>query len=243
MIDTAGAAVGQVNGLTVIDVGDWRFGSPVRITARASVGRLGIVNIERDVALGGPIQQKGAMVFQGFLARRFARDRPLSFTCSITFEQTYGGVEGDSASLAELAAVLSDLAELPVRQDVAITGSVSQLGQVQAIGGVQWKIEGHFRVCRAKPGGLTGSQGVIIPAANRVNLVLDDDVAAAVRDSRFHLWSVDSAEDALELLMGAPAGTADESGQYSAGSIYGRVAERLTGFDLVMAKRRGAGSA
>jgi predicted ATP-dependent protease len=144
--------------------------------------------------------------------------------------------------LAELVAVLSDLAELPVRQDVAITGSVSQLGQVQAIGGVQWKIEGYFRVCRAKPGGLTGGQGVIIPAANRVNLVLDDDVAAAVRDSRFHLWSVDSAEDALELLMGAPAGTADESGQYSAGSIYGRVAERLTGFDLVLAKRRELGS-
>jgi predicted ATP-dependent protease len=237
MIDVGGAAVGQVNGLTVLEAGDWRFGAPVRITARGSVGRRGVVNIERDVALGGPVQQKGAMVLQGFLTRRFARDRPLSFTCSITFEQTYGGVEGDSASLAELAAVLSDLAELPIRQDVAITGSVSQTGRVQAIGGATWKVEGFFRVCAARPGGLSGSQGVLLPAANRVNLVLEDEAAAAVAAGRFHLWSMDSVEDALALLMGMPAGAPDADGRYPGDSIYGRVAARLDGFDRLLVRR------
>ncbi|MFO1060628.1 MAG: AAA family ATPase [Dongiaceae bacterium] len=237
MIDTAGAAVGQVNGLTVLEAGDWRFGAPVRITARGSVGRRGIVNIERDVALGGPVQQKGAMVFQGFLARRFARDRPLSFTCSITFEQTYGAVEGDSASLAELVAVLSDLAELPVRQDLAVTGSVNQMGRVQAIGGATWKVEGFHRVCAARPGGLGGRQGVVLPAANRVNLVLADEVAAAVAAGRFHLWPVETVEEALGLLLGVEAGVADGAGRYPADSVYGRVAARLDGFDRLLARR------
>jgi predicted ATP-dependent protease len=237
MIDTGGAAVGQVNGLTVLEAGDWRFGAPVRITARGSAGRRGIVNIERDVALGGPVQQKGAMVFQGFLARRFARDRPLSFTCSITFEQTYGAVEGDSASLAELVAVLSDLAELPVRQDLAVTGSVSQMGRVQAIGGVSWKVQGFHRVCAARPGGLTGTQGVVLPASNRINLVLEDETAAALADGRFHLWSVETVEDALALLLGVEAGTADEAGRYPAASVYGRVAARLDAFDRLLARR------
>jgi predicted ATP-dependent protease len=238
MIDTEGAAVGQVNGLTVLEAGDWRFGAPVRITARASVGRRGIVNIERDVALGGPVQQKGAMVFQGFLARRFARDRPLSFTCSITFEQTYGAVEGDSASLAELVAVLSDLAELPIRQDLAVTGSVSQMGRVQPIGGAAWKVEGFHRVCAARPGGLTGRQGVVLPATNRVNLVLADEVAATAAAGRFHLWSVATVEDALKLLLGVPAGAPDGAGRYPEDSVYGRVAARLDGFDRLLARRR-----
>ncbi len=240
MIDTTGQAVGQVNALTITDIGDRRFGTPVRVTARASVGRVGIINIERDVELGGPIQQKGAMVLQGFLAGRFGQILPPSFTCSITFEQSYGGVEGDSASLAELIAVLSDLAQLPIRQDVAITGSVNQVGRAQAIGGARWKIEGFFRVCEATAGSMTGSQGVIVPAANRVNLVLRDDVAEAVASGRFHLWSVVTVEDALELLLGTPAGIANGEGLYPPDSVFGRVAARLAGFDRILAARQAA---
>jgi len=243
MIDTAGTAIGQINALTVIDTGDWRFGTPSRVSARASVGRAGVVNIERDVALGGPIQQKGAMVLQGFLAASFAQSRPLSFTCSITFEQSYGGVEGDSASLAELIAVLSDLARVPLRQDLAITGSVNQAGDAQAIGGALDKIEGFYRVCCAKPGGLTGSQGVIVPAANCAHLVLADEVADAVAAGRFHVYAVTTVAEAAELLLRMPAGTADEWGAYPPDSLFGRVAARLDEFDRILAERIGAGLA
>ena len=238
MIATAGAAIGQINALTVQDAGDRRFGTPVRVTARASAGRQGIVNIERDVELGGPIQQKGAMVLEGFLASRFAQTRPLSFTSSITFEQSYGGVEGDSASMAELVAVLSDLAQLPIRQDIAMTGSVNQAGFAQVVGGVYWKIEGFFRVCAAQPGGLTGTQGVIVPEANCVNLVLRDETAAAVRDGTFHIWAISSVEEAAELLMGVPAGTADAAGNYPPDSIFARAAARLEAFDRILAERQ-----
>ncbi|HUZ75053.1 MAG TPA: AAA family ATPase [Stellaceae bacterium] len=237
MIATTGAAIGQINALTVLDVGDWRFGMPARVSARASVGRAGVVNIERDVALGGPIQQKGAMVLQGFLAGCFAQILPLSFTCSITFEQSYGGVEGDSASLAELIAVLSDLARVPVRQDLAITGSVNQAGLAQAIGGALDKVEGFFRVCAARPGGLTGTQGVIVPEANRAHLVLEDAVAGAVAAGSFHVYTVETVAEAAELLLGMPAGTADESGNYPPDSVFGRVAARLAAFDRILAQR------
>lgn len=238
IIDTSGKAVGQVNALTVLDAGDWRLGAPVRVTARASIGRAGVVNIERDVELGGPIQQKGAMVLQGFLAGRFAQHHPLSFTCSITFEQTYGGVEGDSASMAELIAVLSDLAQVPIRQDIAITGSVNQLGRAQAIDGAHWKVEGFFRICQAKPGGLTGTQGVIVPDSNRVNLVLSDEVASAVAAGRFHLWSVANVEEAVELLLGIPAGVVDAEGKFPPDSAFGQVSRRLATFDRVLADRQ-----
>jgi predicted ATP-dependent protease len=239
MIETAGRALGQVNGLTVYDMGDRRFGTPVRITARASVGRAGIVNIERDVALGGPIQQKAAMVLQGFLAGSFAQVRPLSFTCSITFEQSYGGVEGDSATLAELIAVLSDLARIPVRQDIAITGSMNQTGAAQAIGGAYSKIEGFFRLCGARPGGLTGTQGVVLPDANRAHIVLHDDLAEAIAAGRFHLWSVASVADAAELMLGLPAGAPDAQGNYPRDTIFGRAASRLAEFDRILAERHG----
>ena len=237
MIATAGKAIGQVNALTVYDMGDRRFGTPVRISARASVGRAGIINIERDVALGGPIQQKGAMVLQGFLAGCFAQLRPLSFTCSITFEQSYGGVEGDSASMAELIAVLSDLAQLPLRQDLAITGSVNQAGRAQAIGGAYSKVEGFFRVCAGQPGGLTGAQGVILPEANGAHVMLHDEAAEAVASGRFHLWSVASVAEAAELLLGVPAGTADAAGNYAPDTIFGRAAARLATFDRILAER------
>jgi predicted ATP-dependent protease len=237
LIATRGGAVGQINALTVYDLGDQRFGTPVRVTARASVGRAGIVNIERDVALGGPIQQKGAMVLQGFLAATFAQLRPLSFTCSITFEQTYGGVEGDSASLAELIATLSDLARLPIRQDLAITGSVNQAGNAQAIGGAYDKVEGFYHACAAQPGGLTGSQGVILPEANRAHLALRDEVAESIAAGRFHVWSVTTVQEAAELLIGRPAGAADAAGDYPPDSIFGRVARRLAEFDRLLADR------
>ena len=237
LIDTAGSAIGQINALTVNSVGDHAFGTPVRVTARAYAGRTGIINIERFIGMGGPIQQKGAMVLEGFLAGKFAQVRPLAFTCSITFEQVYGGVEGDSASMAELIAVLSDLAQLPIRQDLAITGSVNQEGISQPIGGAHWKIEGFFRVCAAKPGGLTGTQGVIVPETNRVSLVLHDEVAEAIAAGRFHLWSVGTVEDAAALLLGTPAGKPDAAGNYPADTIFGRVAARLEAFDRVLMER------
>lgn len=237
MIDTVGTAIGQINALTVNTAGDHRFGTPVRVTARSFVGRAGIVNIERDTGMSGPIQQKGAKVLEGYLVGRFAQTRPLSFTCSITFEQIYGGVEGDSASLAELMAVLSDLAGLPIRQDVAITGSVNQEGIAQAIGGAHWKIEGFYRVCAAKPGGLTGTQGVIVPRANGVNLTLHDGVAEAIAAGRFHIWSAATVDDAAELLLGLPVGQADAGGNYPPHSVFGWVAERLDDFDRILALR------
>lgn len=236
MIATTGRTVGQINGLTVRDLGDHAFGGPARITARASAGRHGVINIERHVALGGPIQQKGVMVLQGFLSGRFARRFPLSFDCSITFEQSYGGVEGDSASMAEALAILSDLSGVALRQDIAITGSMNQLGDAQAIGGAHHKIEGFFRTC-ADNGGLTGEQGVAVPRANERNLVLRDDVAEAVGAGKFHIWSVATIEEAAELFMDMPTGEPDADGRYPADSIYGRVQKELEAFDRALFER------
>ena len=236
MIDTEGAVVGQVNGLTVRDLGDHAFGAPARVTARTSIGRRGVTNIERETLLGGPIQQKGALVIQGFLAGLFARRIPMSFNASITFEQSYGGVEGDSASLAEALAILSDLSEVPLRQDLAVTGSVNQHGEVQAIGGLTHKAEGFYRTC-VETGELTGTQGVVFPASNEPSLVLDDDVSEAVSAGRFHLWSVENVDEALELFTGETAGVAAADGHYPAGSIYGRIAARLVDYDRILEDR------
>jgi predicted ATP-dependent protease len=236
-IDTEGAVVGQVNALTVREAHDHTFGAPSRVTARASIGRLGVSNIERDVELGGPIQQKGVLVLQGFLAGRFARRIPLSFNCSITFEQSYGGVEGDSASMAELVAVLSDLAGVPLRQDVAVTGSVDQRGRAQPVGGIRHKIEGFFRTCQAA-GRLSGSQGVVIPVSNRLNVVPHDDVADAVADGQFHIWEADTVDQVIELMTGMPAGIAGPNGEYPPDTIYGRVMAQLLAFDQALEARR-----
>ncbi len=236
MIATDGRTVGQVNALTVRDMGDHAFGGPSRITARASVGRMGMINIERYVSLGGPIQQKGVMVLQGFLSGHFARRFPLSFDCSITFEQNYGGVEGDSASLAELLTVLSDLSGLPLRQDLAITGSINQRGDAQAIGGAHHKIEGFFRTCQEN-GALTGNQGVVVPVSNEKNLVLRDDVAQAVAAGTFHIWSVATIDEAAELFMDMPAGVADADGGFPVDTIYGRVMAQLEAFDRALYER------
>ena len=236
LIATTGKVIGQVNALTVRSVGDHAFGTPSRVTAQASVGRRGVLNIERDVGLGGPLQQKGALVLQGWLSGTFARAYPLSFNVSITFEQSYGGVDGDSASLAELVAILSDISGIPVRQNLAITGSVNQRGDAQAIGGAHLKIEGFYRSC-VEAGTLDGGQGAAVPAANEKNLVLRGDVEQAVKDGKFAVYSLETIEDAVELFMDTPAGTPDTAGIYPPDSVFGKVAARLEEYDRILMER------
>ena len=236
LIQTHGTVVGQINGLTVQSLGDHAFGSPARITARSSVGRRGVINIERLVAMSGPIQQKGSMTLQGILMRRFAHRFPLSFDCSVTFEQMYSGIEGDSASMAEYIAIVSELADVPIRQDLAITGSINQLGEAQVIGGVHHKIEGFFAACQSL-GELSGTQGVVLPRQNEVNLVLRDEVRDAVAAKRFHLYSCVRVEEAIELFTGLPAGEVDAAGQYPSGSVYARVMATLERFDSMLTAR------
>ncbi len=224
-IRTEGTAVGRLNGLAVYDVGHHRFGRPSRISARIGIGREGVINVERQAGLSGPTHDKGVQILTGFLRGTFARKVPLSMACSVTFEQSYGGVDGDSASSTEIYAILSALADLPLRQDVAVTGSVDQYGAVQSIGGVNEKIEGFFRVCNSR--GLTGTQGVMIPASDVNDLHLADEVIEAVRDGRFAVWAVESIEEGIEHLTGVPAGTQDENGCWSEGSVFVRCRERL----------------
>jgi predicted ATP-dependent protease len=235
LIDTSGTRVGQVNGLTVRDLGDHSFGLPVRVSARVHAGRMGIVNIERATELGGPIQQKGVYIIGGYLSSLFAGRLPLSFSASVTFEQSYGGVEGDSASMGELVAVLSALAEAPIRQEIAITGSVNQAGESQPIGGAIEKVEGFFRVCAAR--GLSGTQGALIPASNAQHLVLSEEVAEAIALGRFHLWTMANAEDAIRLLTGLEPGRAGVDGRFPAGTLFQRVEATLDRFDRLLAAR------
>jgi lon-related putative ATP-dependent protease len=225
LIDSQGATVGQVNGLSVITLGQFAFGRPSRITARVRLGRGEVVDIEREVALGGPIHSKGVLILSSYLGARYAMDRPLSLSASLVFEQSYSGVEGDSASSAELYALLSALADLPIKQGLAVTGSVNQYGQVQAIGGVNEKIEGFFDVCRAQ--GLTGEQGVLIPASNVKHLMLRPDVVAAVAAGQFQVYAVETIDQGIEILTGVPAGERDAQGEFPAGSVNQRVEARL----------------
>jgi len=225
LCDTDGGVVGQINGLSVITAGDYTFGRPSRLTTRVSQGRAGMVNIEREVKLSGPIHDKGVMILTGYLGGKFARDKPLSFSASICFEQSYEGVEGDSASSTELYALLSAFSGLPIRQGIAVTGSVNQHGQVQPIGGVNHKIEGFYAVCKAK--GLTGDQGVVIPKLNERNLMLNDEVVQAVESGRFHVWSVSDVDQGIEILTGVPAGKPAPDGSYPEGSVNCLVDQRL----------------
>jgi lon-related putative ATP-dependent protease len=227
MVDTRGAVVGQVNGLAVLELGDYAFGRPNRITARTFQGRAGVINIEREAKLSGRIHDKGVLILTGFLGGRYAQDKPLSLSASIAFEQSYEGVEGDSASSSELYALLSSLAELPIKQDIAVTGSVNQRGEIQAIGGATVKIEGFFDVCRAMSGGLTGEQGVILPAVNVPNLMLRDDVVEAVAQGKFHVYPVRTVDEGIEILTGVTAGERDPEGVYPPDSVNGRVDGRL----------------
>ena len=224
-IDTEGKAVGQINGLAVITLGDYTFGRPHRITARVSLGQAGVINIEREAKLSGRIHDKGVLILSGFLAGRYAQDKPLSLSATLTFEQSYEGVEGDSASSAELYAILSALAGIPLRQDVAVTGSVNQRGQIQPVGGINEKIEGFFAVCKAR--GLTGTQGVIIPATNVQHLMLKDEVVQAVRDGQFHIYPIRTVDEGLEILTGIAAGRRAPDGTWPEGTVNWYVDRRL----------------
>ena len=228
LIDTDGARVGQVNGLTVLSMGDYHFGMPVRITARSSMGREGIINIEREVAMSGPTHDKGVLIISGYLQGKFSQDRPLSINASLCFEQSYGGIDGDSASSAEIYALLSRLADLPIRQDLAVTGSVNQNGEIQPIGGVNEKIEGFYEICRMR--GLTGSQGVIIPKQNVPDLMLKNDLIEAARAGQFVIYAVERIEEGIEILTGMPAGVRDAHGLYPPETIFGRVDARLAAY-------------
>ncbi len=232
MVDTEGRAVGQVNGIALLPLGDYLVGKPSRITARTYLGRPGVVNIEREVKLSGPIHDKGVLILSGYLGEKYAADRPLSCAVSLGFEQSYEEVEGDSASAAELFALLSSLGEIPVRQDLAVTGSVNQHGLIQPVGGVTRKVEGFFDACRRK--GFTGTQGVVIPAANRRHLMLRPDVVAAVREGSFHVYSIATLDEGLALLTGLPAGEPDAHGEYPAETVHGKVQRRLAHFAQVL---------
>jgi predicted ATP-dependent protease len=236
MVDLTGDVVGQVNGLSVHLLGDYSFGRPCRITARTFVGTKGVIDIQREAELSGHIHSKGVMIIAGYLAGKFAGAHPFALSATLTFEQTYSEVEGDSASVAELVAILSSLAETPVRQGLAVTGSVNQLGEIQPIGGVNEKIEGFFECCRKR--GLTGAQGVVIPARNTKHLALRRDVVEAVEAGSFAIYGVNRIEEALELLTGLPAGERDAGGGYPANSLFGRAATRLAEMARIVASWR-----
>lgn len=230
MIGTKGAAIGQVNGLSVIELGGFAFARPSRITARVRLGGGTVVDIEREVELGGPMHSKGVLILSGFLAGRYVPDHPLSLSASIVFEQSYGAVEGDSASSAELYALLSALADVPITQSIAVTGSINQHGQVQPVGGINEKIEGFFDVCQAT--GFTGDQGALIPAANMRHLMLRDDVVKAVEAGTFHIYAADTIDQGIEVLTGKTAGVRDETGRFPDKSVNGLVEHRLTTYAM-----------
>lgn len=228
MIDTSGWKIGQINGLAVLDMGSYCFGNPSRITATTYVGTAGIVNIEKEADMSGPTHNKGVQVISGYLGSRFAQEFPLSLSCRICFEQNYNGIDGDSASSTELYAILSSLSDYPINQELAVTGSVNQMGEIQAIGGVTYKIEGFFDLCSRR--GLTGGQGVIIPKANIGDLVLKEEVIEAVKNGMFHIYAISTIEEGIEILTGKPAGGMDENGRYPEGSVNEKVFEKLRKF-------------
>jgi len=228
MIDTHGSVIGQVNGLSVYDTGDYSFGKPTRITAKASVGGSGIINIEREAELSGRIHSKGVLILAGYLRSKYAQDRPLAMSASLCFEQSYSGVEGDSASSTEVYALLSSLADLPIRQDIAVTGSVNQKGEIQPIGGVNQKIEGFYDVCKVRK--FTGTQGVMIPHQNIDNLMLRKDIINTVKHGKFHIYSVKTIDQGIEILTGVKAGRRKKNGTYEIGTVNHLVDKKLQGF-------------
>jgi lon-related putative ATP-dependent protease len=225
MIDVTGAVVGQVNGLSVYSLGDISFGKPSRITCKTFLGRGGVINIERESQLSGRIHDKGVLIFSGYMGWKYAQDSPLSLSASLCFEQSYEGVEGDSAASAELYSLLSSLSDVPIKQNIAVTGSVNQKGDIQPIGGVNQKIEGFFQVCKAK--GLSGDQGVVIPRQNVRNLMLREEVIEAVKRDKFHIYAVNTVDEGIEILTGVAAGDKKEDGTYPEGSINYRADKKL----------------
>jgi lon-related putative ATP-dependent protease len=243
LIDTEGEAIGQVNGLSVIGLGDFAFGRPSRVTASISMGREGIIDIEREAKLGGPIHTKGVMILGGYLAEKYAQDKPLSLSARLVFEQSYEEVEGDSASSTELYAILSALSGLPIKQNIAVTGSVNQKGEVQAIGGVNEKIEGFYEVCKAK--GLTGKQGVLIPESNVQNLMLKEEIVDAVKAEKFHIYPVKTIGEGIEILTETRAGTCRSDGTFEEKTVnylvdkrLKEISEKLREFPEFIAERR-----
>ena len=234
LINTSGYEVGELNGLTVMTIGDYTFGKPAKITVNTYTGKNGIINIEREVEISGPSHSKGVLILTGYLGEMFAQDIPLCLTASICFEQLYNGVDGDSASSTELYGLLSSLSEVPINQAIAVTGSVNQKGQIQPIGGVNEKIEGYFQVCKVR--GLDGSHGVMIPIQNVDNLQLSDEVVQAVKDKKFHIYSVATIEEGIEVLTGVPAGKKDKDGHFPAGTINYLVYEKLKKYADISSK-------
>lgn len=228
MIDTDGAEVGQINGLAVLDMGSYAFGTPSRITATTYVGRSGIVNIEKEARMSGQTHDKGVQIITGFLGQTYAQKFPMALSCRVCFEQNYNGIDGDSASSTELYCIISSLAEIPIRQGLAVTGSVNQKGEIQAIGGVTQKIEGFFDLCKKR--GLTGNQGVLIPVSNVKDLVLKTEVINAVKEGDFHIYPITHIDEGIELLMNCPAGQKDENGEFPEDSVHGKVYNKLKRF-------------
>jgi Predicted ATP-dependent protease len=226
IIDTEGAEPGQINGLSVMELGDFAFGRPSRVTASIGVGREGIIDIEREAKMGGPTHTKGVLILSGYLANKFAQDKPLTLTAKLVFEQSYGGVDGDSASSTELYAILSALSGLPIKQSLAVTGSVNQKGEVQAIGGVNEKLEGFFEVCKAK--GLDGTQGALIPASNVQNLMLKEEIVQAAKEGKFTIYPIKTIDEGIEVLTGVPAGERNGDGSYPEGTVNHLVNKRLS---------------
>jgi ATP-dependent Lon protease len=226
LVDVCGTRVGQVNGLSVLEIGGYSFGKPVRITATAALGKVGLINIERESNLSGRFHDKGVHIIAGYLRSHFAQDKPLSLAASICFEQSYSGVDGDSASSTEVYALASALSGLPLRQDIAVTGSINQQGDIQAIGGINEKIEGFFDVCRIK--GLTGTQGVMMPESNVEDLMLRDDILDAVAAGKFHIWPVAKVEQGIEILTGSEAGKKNTDGKFEVGTVFALMDERMT---------------
>ena len=225
LIDTEGSKVGQINGLTVVTIGDYSFGKPAKVTANTFIGQEGIINIEREADMSGPSHSKGVMILSGYLGEQFAQEMPLSLTASVCFEQLYGGVDGDSASSTETYAILSSLSGIPINQSIAVTGSVNQKGEIQPIGGVNEKIEGFFQICEMR--GLNGEHGVIIPVQNVRNLHLSDKIIEAVKKGKFHIYAISTIDEGIEILTGVPAGKKDKSGNFPAGTVNHLVYEKL----------------
>ena len=225
MIDTVGKKIGQINGLAVLDMGSYSFGNPSRITATTYIGKSGIINIEKEAQMSGPTHNKGVQVISGYLGNTYAQDFPLSLSCRICFEQNYNGIDGDSASSTELYCILSSLAEVPINQELAVTGSVNQRGEIQAIGGITHKIEGFFDLCKKR--GLTGGQGVIMPNANVSDLVLKEEVVEAVKEGNFHIFPIAHIDEGIEILTGVPSGKLGKNGKYPPTSINGLVNKKL----------------
>jgi predicted ATP-dependent protease len=225
MVDTDGERVGQVNGLSVLSLGDYQFGKPSKITASVSIGKGGLVHIDREVKMAGTIHNKGFLILKGVLAEKFGKNFPLAFSATVCFEQVYEEIEGDSASSTEYYALISGISGLPLKQGIAVTGSINQKGEIQPIGGVNEKIEGFYSVCKIK--GLTGRQGVIIPEKNLTHLMLKEEVVEAIKNGKFNIWAVKDVDEGIEILTGMPAGKPKEDGTYPEGTVNYIVSQKL----------------